>query len=73
MDEPVQHSAIKDVSDEQQNMGADSSMIDKNIVQQLEDTVANISMIIHHLAAIMVKTKDHMCDKKQNPPLPPCC
>lgn len=43
VDEPVQHSAIEDVSDGQQNMGADSSMIKGNIMQQLEDTVRNIS------------------------------
>lgn len=43
VDEHVQHSAIADVSYEQQNMGVDSSMIDENIVQQLEDIVTNIS------------------------------
>ena len=51
----MQHSAIEDVSDEQQNMGADSSMIDGNIVQQLEDIVVNISP---PLAATVNRTLD---------------
>jgi len=55
VDEPVQHSAIDDVSDEKKNMGADSSMIEGNIVQQLEDTVANISP---PLAATVNRTLD---------------
>jgi len=55
VDKPVQHSAIEDVSDEQQNMGTYSSMIDGNIVQQLEDTVANISP---PLAATVNRTLD---------------